>query len=78
MKALESLTAYLSAHKTLDNGYLEFTVTNNFNPNASIKENHGIGIANAKRRLQLLFANNFVLETKIKDNIYNLFLKIPV
>lgn len=63
----------------LENGYLEFRISNNFNPDvSSVSENHGIGISNAKRRLQLLFANNFILETKIKDNIYNLFLKIPV
>ena len=64
--------------KALDNRYLEFNITNNFNPNTLIKENHGIGIANAKRRLQLLFANNFVLETKTEGSIYNLFLKIPI
>lgn len=64
--------------KVLNKGYLEFNVFNNFNPNVSIKENHGIGITNAKRRLQLLFSNNFVLETTIRGNIYNLYLKIPV
>ncbi len=64
--------------KALNNRYLEFNVSNNFNPEKYIEENHGIGIANAKRRLQLLFSNNFILETKIKGNIYNLFLKIPV
>lgn len=64
--------------KALNNGYLEFNVANNFNPNTSVKEKHGIGITNAKRRLKLLFSNNFILETKIQGNIYNLFLKIPV
>ncbi len=66
------------SYKVTDNGYLEFNVANNFNPNNLVKKNHGIGIANAKRRLQLLFSNNFVLETTIQGNIYNLFLKIPV
>ncbi|MCL6293917.1 sensor histidine kinase [Jejuia spongiicola] len=63
---------------TLNNRYLEFNVANNFNPKNYVEENHGIGIANAKRRLQLLFSNDFILETKIEGNIYNLFLKIPV
>lgn len=64
--------------KVLNKGYLEFNVSNNFNPNTAITDKHGIGIANAKRRLQLLFSNNFVLETRIQGNIYNLFLKIPI
>ncbi len=63
---------------TLNNHYLEFNVANNFNPKNYVEENHGIGIANAKRRLQLLFSNDFILETKVKGDIYNLFLKIPV
>ncbi|WP_034041816.1 sensor histidine kinase [Wocania ichthyoenteri] len=64
--------------KSLNNGYLEFNVANNFNPKTSVEENHGIGIVNAQRRLQLLFSNDFILETKVQGNIYNLFLKIPV
>jgi len=58
--------------------YLEFKLTNNFNPENDKKNKQGIGIANSKRRLNLLFANNYTLETKIKDDTYNLFLKIPV
>lgn len=59
-------------------GYLEVTLINNFNPKATIPENNGIGIENAKRRLMLLFSNNFILESKVKDDTYILFLKIPV
>jgi two-component system LytT family sensor kinase len=58
--------------------YLEFKLINNFNPNANQSEKQGIGIMNTKRRLGLLFASDFILETKIIDNTYNLFLKIPV
>lgn len=59
-------------------GYLEVTLINNFNPKATMPENSGIGIENAKRRLMLLFSNNFILESKVKDDTYILFLKIPV
>lgn len=62
------------------NGYLEFRLTNNFNPNA-FEDNskaHGIGNENALRRLKLLFASDFVLETKTINNKHQLFLKIPV
>ncbi|MEP0262835.1 histidine kinase [Dokdonia sp.] len=66
--------------KIIDKDYLEFTLSNNFNPdsNTNDKEGFGIGIANAKRRLYLLFYNNFTLETNVKENIYSLSLKIPV
>lgn len=59
-------------------GYLEVTMINNFNPKATKAETSGIGIENAKRRLMLLFSNNFVLKTKVENDTYTLFLKIPV
>ncbi|WP_345273585.1 sensor histidine kinase [Flaviramulus aquimarinus] len=62
----------------LNNGYLEFTLINNFNPKATEYIASGIGNENAKRRLKLLFSNNFVLESKVEGNTYKLFLKIPV
>ncbi|WP_282136491.1 sensor histidine kinase [Seonamhaeicola maritimus] len=60
------------------NGYLEFNLSNNFNPNTIKDVNRGIGNENAKRRLNLLFSSNYVLESKEEGDIYNLFLKIPV
>ena len=62
----------------LNNEYVEFTISNNFNPKATQDIINGIGNENAKRRLNLLFSNNYVLESKIKDDNYKLFLKIPV
>ncbi len=62
----------------LNNGYLEFTIINSFNPEATQDIISGIGNENAKRRLNLLFSNNYVLESKIEDDNYKLFLKIPV
>lgn len=64
--------------EVLNNKYLEFTLTNNFNVNAIREAGRGIGNENAKRRLTLLFANNFVLDSEIEGDIYKLFLKIPV
>ncbi len=64
--------------KMIGKDFLEFELINNFNPNASQNEKQGIGIANAKRRLNLLFFNNYSLETKIIEDRYSLFLKIPV
>ena len=58
-----------------NNRYLNFKLTNNFNPKISYEDRDGIGIKNTERRLKLLFANDFVLESSVKDNLYNLFLK---
>ena len=62
--------------KVFDKRYLEFTIINNFNP--SLIKSNGIGNTNARRRLKLLFATNFVMESKVIDNTYNLYLKIPI
>jgi LytS/YehU family sensor histidine kinase len=62
----------------LNNGYLGFTLVNNFNLKATPEISIGIGNENAKRRLKLLFSNNFVLESKVDGENYKLFLKIPV
>ncbi len=59
-------------------GFLEFTIINNFNPKTLKESDKGIGNENAKRRLNLLFSNNYILDFKIENNNYNLFLKIPV
>jgi LytS/YehU family sensor histidine kinase len=62
----------------VNKGYLEFRLMNNFNPNLNQDKSNGIGIINAKRRLNLLFSKDFILDTFIKEDTYNLFLKIPV
>ena len=62
--------------KVVDKRYLELTIINNFNP--SLIKSNGIGNTNARRRLKLLFANNFIMESKVIENNYNLFLKIPI
>lgn len=61
-----------------NNGYLEFTLVNSFNPKKTQDDSIGIGNENAKRRLKLLFSNNYILDSKIEGENYKLFLKIPV
>jgi LytS/YehU family sensor histidine kinase len=64
--------------EVLNSGYLEFILVNNFNPEVSQNDVRGIGNENAERRLKLLFSNDFVLESKIEDDNYKLYLKIPI
>lgn len=76
LKENDKVKINMSFEVTKDN-YLEFKLSNSFNPNTNQENKQGIGIMNTERRLKLLFANNFVLETNIRDDTYNLFLKIP-
>lgn len=79
LKGSDKIKIKMSFEVTKD-GYLKYRLINNFNPDfINPKENsQGIGIINTERRLKLLFAKDFVLETHVEGNIYNLFLKIPV
>lgn len=77
MKDNEHLKISMSFDVT-NKGYLEMTLINNFNPHTTSDSNSGIGNENAKRRLKLLFSNNFILESKVKGSTYTLFLKIPI
>jgi len=57
---------------------LLFNVENNFNSNYNIESKHGIGIENVKRRLQLLYNDNFKLNTGIIDDKYIVNLRITI
>ena len=57
---------------------LEFTLINSFNPTTPHDLSKGIGNKNAQRRLNLLFSNRYLLESKIENKTYKLFLKIPI
>ncbi|WP_225312652.1 sensor histidine kinase [Pseudotamlana haliotis] len=76
MKQNDKLKINMS-FKVLNSGFIEINIINNFNPNVINTETNGIGNQNAKRRLNLLFANNYVLESTVEGNLYKLYLKIP-
>ena len=60
--------------KTSENS-IDFSISNshkNF-----MKSKKGIGLTNIKKRLTMLFQNNFTLETKSSNNVYEVQLKIP-
>ncbi|UGU14322.1 histidine kinase [Sinomicrobium kalidii] len=58
---------------------LHFLIKNTINPeDDSIKPRGGIGIKNVKRRLFLLYQNNFALQTGIKKHCFVAYMKIPV
>ena len=60
------------------NKMLKFSVENMFEQFDETSAKHGIGIQNVKRRLELLFENNFELKTSIHGQKYSVELKIPI
>ena len=59
-------------------GWLHFEILNNFVHSHPGKTQKGIGLTNTKKRLKLIFRNNYILEHKVKFNYYIILLKIPL
>jgi sensor histidine kinase YesM len=58
--------------------FLHFEIINNFVLSPSFKNPKGIGLANTKKRLKLIFKNNYSLEHQVKFNYYIIHLQIPI
>lgn len=62
----------------IQGNFIYFTVQNTIGKQiTSTTVNHGIGIQNVERRLQLIYNNRYLLETAIKKNKFKVYLKIP-
>lgn len=59
-------------------GWLHFEILNNFVHSHPVTNLKGIGLTNTKKRLKLIFKNNYTLEHKVKFNYYIILLKIPL
>jgi LytS/YehU family sensor histidine kinase len=59
------------------NGYLELRITNNFEPGAPSKKGTGIGLANIRERLKLLYKDDQLLKTVVKGNQFEVLLVFP-
>lgn len=64
--------------KTINGTKLDFEILNNFVLSQKVKEKKGIGLANIRKRLNLLFESDYILEQKIKLNYYIIQLQIPI
>lgn len=58
--------------------YLQFEIINNFVLSPSSSNSKSIGLTNTKKRLKLIFRNDFSLEHQIKFNYYIIQLQIPI
>jgi sensor histidine kinase YesM len=57
---------------------LEFYLKNSFEASHRASDNSGIGLINIKRRLELLYGNDFELHSHPSENHYLVVLKIPL
>ena len=56
--------------KVIDNKTLDFEILNNFVISQNHNPKRGIGLVNTKKRLKLIYRNNFSLKQKTKLNFY--------
>jgi two-component system, LytTR family, sensor kinase len=73
--------SFIRIYITITNGELQFNIKNKIvNRQASNKEERsgGIGLNNVKRRLEILYSENHSLEIVIKDDVFDVFLKLKL
>jgi two-component system LytT family sensor kinase len=64
--------------KIINDSVLQFEILNNFVLSQNLKTKKGIGLMNTKKRLKLIFKNNYKLEQEVKFNYYIIRLQIPI
>lgn len=69
---------HLSIALTVAAGYLHFRVENPVTEEERPADNKGIGLKNVRRRLDLLYGNNYTLDIREEDKIFIVSLKIPL
>lgn len=69
---------FIDIDLTLSKGMLTLSVANNRDTKAEEnKTPHGIGIENARKRLSLIYGNNYLLDIQTTADVYHVLLKIP-
>ena len=63
---------------SVKNGYLEITISNNFEPGTASLKGTGTGLLNVSRRLELAYGNKASLITKKNDNVFTATIYVPV
>lgn len=72
----EEVLVELSCHT--ENGILVIEITNDYDPEAVKKVGQGIGLANIRKRLQLIYQQPNLLETVADKMVFRARLKLPV
>lgn len=72
----EEVLIELSCKK--ENGFVKIEIANDYDPEATKKVGHGIGLSNIRKRLQLIYQRQDLLETIADKMIFKAILKLPV
>jgi len=60
------------------NGYIEITITNNYDSDTSLRRGTGTGLLNVTRRLELFYGNKASIKTSKENGIYTVTLYMPI
>ncbi len=69
--------AFINMKLYADDQRIDFSIENNFDPE-EVKENPGIGLENLKRRLELIYPNQYKFEISKKENIFSAQLNLEI
>lgn len=75
-KSMEKSWINISIHET--GQMLEIAISNSKSQNPTKSKTGGIGLANVKKRLEILFRDSYRLDISEKNNSYDVFLSIPI
>jgi len=70
--------SYVNIHFELENNILSFVCENSKPLNPVRREKGGIGLSNIRRRLDLLFGKNYLLELKDEETLYTVNLRLEL
>lgn len=60
-----------------ENNILFVNIINNFDPEARVRKGTGIGLTNIRERLKLIYKNEQLIKTEIKENKFEVLVMIP-
>ena len=64
-------------HAKITDGYIEISISNNYDPSPTLKKGTGTGLINVSRRLELFYGNKAMMKTTKEDGLYTVNLYIP-
>lgn len=76
--SVSSGRSYVTIKMFVKDEYLHFEIANSIPDVQHRKSGHGVGLANVKKRLQLLYGNQYHLDTIETDDKYQVVLSIPL
>jgi len=68
-------TIRLEAH--CENGWLQVTIQNEFDPDAPAPQRHGLGLQNVRNRLRAVYENQARIDTVVTDSIFVVAVDLP-